>query len=191
MGHLASHNPRPRVRAARRHRMTQRTKINTQHLRAHLIALLALALLVVAPNLHAQSGRIKQPTTTKTTTPSSGGSTRPKRASTNSDSQNQSSQQTSTPPVRLPSGTVVLDELPPPPPVPKTTPTPAVNSSAGEEVGAEDVVRINSNLVTVPASVMDSMGRAVTDLKLEDFELRVDGQPRPISDLNRSEVPVT
>src|SRR2546430_13971354 len=100
MGHLASHNPRPRVRAARRHRMTQRTKINTQHLRAHLIALLALALLVVAPNLHAQSGRIKQPTT-KTTTPSSGGSTRPKRASTNSDSQNQSSQQTSTPPARL------------------------------------------------------------------------------------------
>jgi Ca-activated chloride channel family protein len=171
--------------------MTQRTKINTRHLRAHLIALLALALLVVAPNLRAQSGRIKQPTTTKTTTPSSGGSTRPKRASTNSDSQSQSSQQTSTPPVRLPSGTVVLDELPPPPPVPKTTPTPAVNSSAGEEVGAEDVVRISSNLVTVPASVMDLMGRAVTDLKLEDFELRVDGQPRPISDLNRSEVPVT
>lgn len=84
-----------------------------------------------------------------------------------------------------------MDELPPPPPAPKQTPAPVVNNSAGEEVGAEDVVRISSNLVTVPASVVDAQGRAVTDLKLEDFELRVDGQPRQISDLNRSEVPVT
>jgi VWFA-related protein/TonB family protein len=63
-------------------------------------------------------------------------------------------------------------------------------TSAGEEVGAEDVVRISSNLVTVPASVIDSQGRAVTDLKLEDFELRVDGQPRPISELHFSDTPV-
>jgi VWFA-related protein/TonB family protein len=64
------------------------------------------------------------------------------------------------------------------------------DSSAGEEVGAEDVVRISSNLVTVPASVLDAQGRAVTDLKLEDFELRVDGQPRPISELHFSDTPV-
>jgi VWFA-related protein/TonB family protein len=91
----------------------------------------------------------------------------------------------------LPSGTVVLDEAPPAAPVQKAVPvsTPA-ESSAGEEVGAEDVVRISSNLVTVPASVIDSQGRAVTDLKLEDFELRVDGQPRPISELHFSDTPV-
>jgi Ca-activated chloride channel family protein len=58
-------------------------------------------------------------------------------------------------------------------------------------VDAEDIVRINSNLVTVPASVLDAQGRPVTDLKLEDFELRVDGQPKPISDLGSSETPVT
>lgn len=81
-----------------------------------------------------------------------------------------------------------MDEAPP---APRPTPTPAADTSAGEEVGAEDVLRITSNLVTVPASVVDAQGRAVTDLKLEDFELRVDGQPKPISDLNRSEVPVT
>jgi Ca-activated chloride channel family protein len=52
-------------------------------------------------------------------------------------------------------------------------------------------VRINSNLVTVPASVIDAQGRPVTDLKLEDFELRVDGQPKPISELGSSESPVT
>jgi VWFA-related protein/TonB family protein len=91
----------------------------------------------------------------------------------------------------LPSGTVVLDEAPPAPPAQKAVPvsTPA-ESSAGEEVGAEDVVRISSNLVTVPASVIDSQGRAVTDLKLADFELRVDGQPRPISELHFSDTPV-
>jgi Ca-activated chloride channel family protein len=85
-----------------------------------------------------------------------------------------------------------MDELPPAPPAPKPTPTPAAaDTSVGEDIGAEDVVRITSNLVTVPASVVDSQGRAVVDLKLEDFELRVDGQPRPISELSRSEVPVT
>ena len=84
-----------------------------------------------------------------------------------------------------------MDEAPPAPPPPKPTPTPTPDTSAGDEIGVEDVVRITSNLVTVPASVVDAQGRAIIDLKLEDFELRVDGQPRPISDLNRSEVPVT
>jgi Ca-activated chloride channel homolog len=83
-----------------------------------------------------------------------------------------------------------------PPAWPTPTPKPpaagaAETSGAGEEVDAADVVRINSNLVTVPASVLDAQGRPVTDLKLEDFELRVDGQPKPISDLGSSETPVT
>jgi VWFA-related protein/TonB family protein len=63
-------------------------------------------------------------------------------------------------------------------------------SIEGDEVDAADVVRISSNLVTVPASVVDEQGHAVVDLKLEDFELRVDGQPKEISDLGRSETPV-
>jgi Ca-activated chloride channel family protein len=151
--------------------------------RTPLRVLLCLALLLFAASaLYAQSGRNKQPVKPST------GTTRPKRAGTNTDSQNQTPQTTSTPPARLPNGTVVMDEAPPPP---RPTPTPAADTSGGEDVGAEDVVRITSNLVTVPASVVDAQGRAVIDLKLEDFELRVDGQPRPISDLNRSEVPVT
>jgi Ca-activated chloride channel homolog len=93
--------------------------------------------------------------------------------------------------MRVPSGTVVMDEAPPPPPTPRPTPTPAEDTSAGDDIGVEDVVRITSNLVTVPASVVDSQGRAVVNLALEDFELRVDGQPRPITELSRAEVPVT
>jgi len=145
--------------------------------------LLTLALLTLAPALYAQSGRNKQQPG-KTSTPSTG-TTRPKRVGTSGDSQNQKP----APVVNLPRGTVVMDEAPPPAPTPR--PTPVADTSNGEEIGAEDVVKITSNLVTVPASVVDSQGRAVVDLKLEDFELRVDGQPRPISDLSRSEVPVT
>ncbi|MDT4898012.1 MAG: Ca-activated chloride channel [Acidobacteriota bacterium] len=84
-----------------------------------------------------------------------------------------------------------MDEVPPPPPQPRPTPTPAEDTNAGDDIGVEDVVRITSNLVTVPASVVDSQGKAVVNLALEDFELRVDGQPKQISELSRAEVPVT
>ena len=155
-------------------------------LRPFLGAYLVLTLLSMATEVFAQSGRIKQPVKPTTSTT---GTTRPKRVS--SGTETQSPQQTSQSPIRLPSGTVIMDEAPPAPPAPKPTPTPAPDTSAGDEIGVEDVVRISSNLVTVPASVVDAQGRAIIDLKLEDFELRVDGQPRTISDLNRSEVPVT
>jgi Ca-activated chloride channel family protein len=55
---------------------------------------------------------------------------------------------------------------------------------------SSDVVRVTSNLVAVPATVVDSQGIAVTNLRLEDFELRVDGQPNTISDISRTDTPV-
>jgi Ca-activated chloride channel family protein len=74
-------------------------------------------------------------------------------------------------------------------------PTPANSvkttvDKSGAEVDPADVVKITSNLVPVPASVFDPTGRPVTDLKLEDFELKVDGQVKQITDLNRSDAPV-
>jgi Ca-activated chloride channel family protein len=55
---------------------------------------------------------------------------------------------------------------------------------------SSDVVRVTSNLVAVPATVVDSRGIAVTNLKLEDFELRVDGLPNTISEISRADTPV-
>src|SRR5258708_40296693 len=55
---------------------------------------------------------------------------------------------------------------------------------------ATDVVRVTANLVAVPATVVDSRGIAVTNLKLEDFELQVDGQPNTISEISRADTPV-
>ncbi len=68
-----------------------------------------------------------------------------------------------------------------------STPKPKSDS---DEVDVGDVVKVNSNLVTVPASVVDANGVVVSNLKLEDFELLVDGSPKPISDLFRSDTPV-
>lgn len=63
-------------------------------------------------------------------------------------------------------------------------------SQAAEEVDEDEVVHVESNLVIIPASVVDGRGRAITDLKVEDFELKIDGEVKPIGDLSRSETPV-
>lgn len=69
--------------------------------------------------------------------------------------------------------------------------TPAKSEAEqGKTEEATDVVRVTSSLVPVPTSVVDGRGIALTNLKLEDFELRVDGQPIAISDISRSETPV-
>lgn len=76
---------------------------------------------------------------------------------------------------------------------PAATQTPAKDSprtNTGEEVEESDIVRVSSNLVPIPASVVDARGIAITGLKLEDFELRVDGLLKPISDMTRSETSV-
>ncbi|HEV2883543.1 MAG TPA: VWA domain-containing protein [Pyrinomonadaceae bacterium] len=76
------------------------------------------------------------------------------------------------------------------PPGSQKLPPPGPPTEAGGEVDPVDVVRISSNLVPIPASVIDTSGHAVTGLTLEDFELSVDGQLRAISDITRSELPV-
>jgi VWFA-related protein len=46
---------------------------------------------------------------------------------------------------------------------------------------AEEVVRVKTELVQTGVSVFDKQGRFVDGLKKEDFELRVDGRPVPIT----------
>jgi len=54
----------------------------------------------------------------------------------------------------------------------------------------KDVIKVESNLVPIPASVLDARGQTVGGLKLEDFLLQIDGNPVEIGDLSRSETPV-
>jgi Ca-activated chloride channel homolog len=63
-------------------------------------------------------------------------------------------------------------------------------SESSGEVDQSDIIRVSSNLVPIPASVVDAKGFAITSLRLEDFELRIDGQLKAISDLTRAETSV-
>jgi len=73
---------------------------------------------------------------------------------------------------------------------PVTDPGKPSTTDSSAEIDATDVVRVSSNLVPIPVSVFDARGFALTGLKLDDFELRVDGQLRNLSDMTRSETSV-
>jgi hypothetical protein len=60
-------------------------------------------------------------------------------------------------------------------PVPKTSPPPS----------QEEVLRIETELVQTPVLVFDKQGRFIDNLKREQFELRIDGQPQAVSFFER------
>lgn len=68
----------------------------------------------------------------------------------------------------------------------KPSPTPA---SAPEEVDEGDVVRVDTQLVSVPAVVTDSSGRPLSGLKPENFRLIEDGQPQTITNFGTTDTP--
>lgn len=67
---------------------------------------------------------------------------------------------------------------------PTPTPTPTTRSDA------DDVIKVDSVLVPIPVSVVDGDGRPLTALKLDDFELLIDGKKAEIAELSRSDVPI-
>ncbi len=70
---------------------------------------------------------------------------------------------------------------------PKPTPIPAPPPINADDEGE---ILVESALVPIPVSVTDFEGQALTNLKLEDFTLKIDGQAAEIGDLARSETPV-
>ena len=46
---------------------------------------------------------------------------------------------------------------------------------------ADDVVRVNTSLVQTDVTVVDKRGRVIRGLKLDQFELRVDSKPQPVT----------
>lgn len=72
---------------------------------------------------------------------------------------------------------------------PKTDPE-LQKPKTSDEIDESDIVRVTSTLVPIPASVVDAGGNAITGLRLEDFELRVDGHLRPISEMTRADTSV-
>lgn len=73
------------------------------------------------------------------------------------------------------------------------TSTPQINqtqtNSAGEEVDEGDVVRVETQLVSVPAVVMDRTGRPLANLKAENFVVLEDGKPQRVANFATTEAP--
>ncbi len=70
-----------------------------------------------------------------------------------------------------------------------TPPTAPANAEVVEE--DDDVIRVETNLVTFPVSVVDRDGRFITGLKKEDFQIYENGQEQRIDSFNSVEVPFT
>ncbi|MGH9928252.1 MAG: hypothetical protein ACREA9_03380, partial [Pyrinomonadaceae bacterium] len=81
----------------------------------------------------------------------------------------------------------VIDMPPPPPlPTPRPTPTPAPLKDDDFEV-----IRVSSNLVMVPVSVVDAKGAAVRGLLVNDFRLAEEGREQRLVEIgNPDEVPL-
>ncbi len=63
---------------------------------------------------------------------------------------------------------------------------------AGEIVEEDDdVIKVETNLVTFPVSVVDREGRFITGLKKEDFQIFENGKQQQIDSFNSVEVPFT
>jgi VWFA-related protein len=60
-----------------------------------------------------------------------------------------------------------------------------------EEVGAGDIVRVNTTLVTIPVSVMDRDGKYIPNLRKEDFRLWDDGVEQHVAYFASTEQPFT
>ncbi|HEY0004914.1 MAG TPA: VWA domain-containing protein [Pyrinomonadaceae bacterium] len=74
-------------------------------------------------------------------------------------------------------------------PRPQQTPAPASNEP--EEIGADEVLRVNTTLVTIPVSVMDRNGRYIPNLRKEDFRIYEDGVEQQVAYFASMEKPFT
>ena len=61
----------------------------------------------------------------------------------------------------------------------------------GEEIGDDDVVRVDTNLVTMPVSITDRNGRYIPDLHREDFHIYEEGIEQEVAYFAAVEKPFT
>jgi VWFA-related protein len=69
--------------------------------------------------------------------------------------------------------------------------TQAQTNDDPEEVGENDVVRVNTTLVTIPVSVMDRNGRFIPDLTQQEFRIYEDGVEHQVAYFASVEKPFT
>jgi len=84
-----------------------------------------------------------------------------------------------------------LKDLPPPPPPPRLKPTPTPTPVPPPKDEDVDVIRVTSNLVMVPVSVVDANSQPLLGLKVTDFRVEELGREQTLTDLgNPDQVPL-
>src|SRR5213082_3531345 len=63
------------------------------------------------------------------------------------------------------------------------------SNKSGEEVDEGDVVRVETQLVSVPAVVTDNSGRPLSSLRQDNFVVLEDGKPQPLTNFATTEAP--
>ncbi len=74
---------------------------------------------------------------------------------------------------------------PPPPPAQSQPPTPQPTPQGATAAQQEEVIQVTTELVQTGVAVFDKGGRFVEGLRREQFEVLVDGKPRPVDFFER------
>ena len=84
-----------------------------------------------------------------------------------------------------------LKDLPAPPPPPRLKPTPTPTPVPPPKDEDVDVIKVQSNLVMVPVSVVDAASQPVLGLQVTDFRVLEQGREQQLTDLgNPDQVPL-
>jgi Ca-activated chloride channel family protein len=180
-------------RAARRRRLTRQGHAGSaaraslaRYARASRLFVVVTLLISLASHAPAQSGR-RRPEPSASPEPNA---QRPRRATPARPGENIPGQPATPDAPGTNATPTPVTNQPRPQSNESTAPTTAAADDAAVEIDDGEIVRVTSNLVPVSATVTDARGKAVTDLTVDDFELRVDGQPKPIGGLSHAETPV-
>ena len=151
------------------------------------VVVFLLLILGLSGFVSAQSGRRSSSGRTASELPSPSPTPSPDDASNTSDSIPITKQ-----PRSLPSLHGSGDVLPIPSPAPNQTQNQTTNASEkGETAGDDEVLRIETQLVTIPVSIIDRQGNFVTGLEQSDFKIFEDGKEQQVAYFSTTEQPFT
>lgn len=78
-----------------------------------------------------------------------------------------------------------------PSPSPNASPTASPDDPAGVEIGPEETIKIDTNLVNVNVRVIDRNNRSVNDVRQDEFRVYEDGVLQKIEFASKEEVPIS
>jgi Ca-activated chloride channel homolog len=137
------------------------------------LAVVLLCIGLISLSAFAQSGRASRPRIVTTPTPNVS------QNDTTQDSVSTEQNQTKRPPVLL--GDTKTS----------TTTTSQPDNTEATSVDGDDVIRVETNLVTIPVSVLDRNGRFISGLRQSDFQIFEDGVQQKIEYFAPVEQPFT